>query len=646
MPTQSLELKRALATLGAPPVVVWMAQPELACAQSALEAGAAACIGDSMSGSDVLLQSLAVLAHVEKSRQLLHHHHAQSLVTLEAIADGVICTDDRSNMTFLNSAAQRLLLCGPNEGIGRPVTEFMTFKDCDSDRMLAHPVHQVIATMQMFRVPPGTALLRRDGSQIMIEDCACPIINERGELRGVVIVFHDITEAWEMRAEVDYLAWHDYLTGLPNRFAIARHLDHTLAHAAAHHQTVPLLYLDLDRFKLVNDTLGHNAGDLLLRSLAERLRGCFRLTDLVGRQGGDEFVVVMAPGSSLEEASFASSRIIDALSESHDLNGSLAQVGCSIGIALFPEHGADADLLLHHADTALQYAKVNGRNGWRIFTPELRADVLERRKLENALSTALQSGGMTLFYQPKIRLEDGAVCGCEALLRWHHPEWGWVPPAKFIPCAEASGLIILLGRVALTHAIKQAKAWHTRGLGIRSVAVNVSADELCHPEFIDHTERLLHESGIDPALIELELTESVLMRDLDYAIECLGQLKGLGVSLAIDDFGTGYSSLSYLARFPINVLKIDRSFVHGIHRTGTRQQALLQGILTLANTLAFDVVAEGIETAEEERFLMQVGCKVGQGYYYGAPMDARAFEDFVMARTHIAESRKRSAVVQ
>lgn len=637
-PTDLVDLRAAISALGPTPVAIWTTQPDLVLVRAALDEGAAACICDTMSASDMLLHMLAAVAYADKLRQQLRHHHAQSVVTLEAIADGVICTDDRAVVTFLNSAARRLLMCDPDEGIGQPITEYMTFKDCETDHPITHPAHQVIATMQTFRVPPGTALVRRNGSEIMIEDCACPIIGECGELAGVVIVFHDITEAWEMRAQVDYLAWHDYLTELPNRFAITRHLDHTLAHATSHHQKVPLLYLDLDRFKLVNDTLGHSAGDLLLRSVAERLRKCFRLTDLVGRQGGDEFVVVMAPGSTLEEATLASARIIDALSESHDLNGSSVQVGCSIGIAVFPEHGASADILMHHADTALQCTKTGGRNSWRIFAPDLRTDAVQRKKLEDALRATLQTGGMTLFYQPKIRLGDGAVYGCEALLRWHHPDWGWIPPTAFIPCAEASGLIIHLGKLALNEAIRQAKAWQAIGLDIRPIAVNVSADELCHPEFVDHIERALYESGIDPSLIELELTESVLMRDLDSAIERLGRLRALGVSLAIDDFGTGYSSLSYLAEFPINVLKIDRSFVHGIHRAGTRQQALLQGILTLAKTLSFEVVAEGIETAEEERFLTQAGCKIGQGYYYAAPMDAHVFEQFVISRRYVVDN--------
>lgn len=625
-------LSEVIAAFSSTPVTAWMATSDIALAKAALGQGAVACISDTMAPSDVLLQLLSIHSNWIQPAQQLRKSELESTITLEAIADGVICTDARGVVTFLNSAACRLLLCVMEDGVGRPVTELMSFVERETGNRLMQPAHQVIATAQTFRLPSGIALVRRDGSEIIIEDCACPIVNDSGVLTGVVIVFHDITEAYRMRAEVDYLAWHDYLTRLPNRFAISRHLDHILTYAAAHHQDVPLLYLDLDRFKLINDTLGHSAGDLLLTSVAERLRGCFRLTDLVGRQGGDEFIVIMAPGSTVDEAILAAARIISALTETHQVKDEAVQIGCSIGIASYPKHGESAELLLHHADSALQYAKANGRNSWRVFTPELRADALERRKLEAALRDAVDTGAMTLFYQPKIRIEDGTVHGCEALLRWHHPEWGWVPPTRFIACAESSRLIVPLGRFVLGEAIKQAKAWQERGLNIGTIAVNVSAQEVCHPEFMEHIQHALQASCIDPALIEFELTESVLMQDLDYAIERLGLLRTLGASLAIDDFGTGYSSLSYLAAFPIDVLKIDRSFVHGIHRAGTRQQALLQAIMTLAKALSFRVVAEGIETAEEERFLMQAGCDIGQGYYYGAPMDAPAFERFVASR--------------
>lgn len=611
------------------PVLVWMASGRSGLELELLAQGAAACLNDTVSASDLILQILSLVIRHAESQHSFRQQQQHTAISLEAIADGVICTNSRAEITFLNSAARRLLHYPSNELIGRQIAGFMAFQDAENREALVHPVHQVISTLQSARVNPGTILIRHDGTKIRIEDSCSPIIDESGALVGAVMVFHDTTEAYEMQAKVDHLAWHDFLTGLPNRFAIQRHVDRALAHAATHRQSVQVLYLDLDKFKLVNDTLGHDAGDKLLVSVAERLRGCFRLIDLVGRQGGDEFVVVMAPGSSTEEAMLAAARIVEALARPHQISGNDIRIGCSAGIASYPEHGTTVEMLLQHADIALQSVKSGGRNGWRVFTHELHADTLERQRIEERLRLALNAGTFSLFYQPKIRFPGGKVCGCEALLRWHEAEWGWVAPTKFIPCAEASGLINALGRWVFDEALRQAQAWTRDGVDFGTIAINVSAEELRHPEFVDYIRTQLQASNIDPALLQLELTESVLMHDIGHASRSLRQLKELGLTLAIDDFGTGYSSLSYLADFPVDVLKIDRSFIHGINRAGTRQQALLHAILTLAKSLTLVVVAEGIETAEEEHFLLQSGCEVGQGYYYSQPLDLPSFERFL-----------------
>lgn len=619
-------IDNADAMFKAAPVVAWLTEQNDGLSRALVAQGALACIDDSMIASPLLWHMFSCVIRSAKAQRVRDRQFQHMSVTLEAIADAVVCTDARAEITFANSAARRLLNFPPGDLVGCSVAAVMTLHDHRTREPITHPVHQAIGNMHTGRLVPGTFLVRHDGSEIRIADCCSPIVDASGALQGTVMVFHDITEAYEMQAEIDHLAWHDFLTGLPNRFAIHKRLEDTLAHATVHHQPVPLLYLDLDKFKLVNDTLGHGAGDKLLVSVAERLCTCFRLADLVGRQGGDEFIVVMAPGSRPEEAMLASARILEALGKPYMIDGNEVRTGCSIGIAMFPEHAGTAEALMLHADAALQCVKASGRNGVRMFTHDLLADALERQRMEKAMRHAIEAGGFSLFYQPKVTLGDGSVCGCEALLRWHHAEWGWVSPTKFIPCAEDSGLIEVLGKWVFGEAIRQAKAWKTTGIDFGHIAINISAQELRHPGFIDHIRAELESSGVDTGMLQFELTESVLMHDIAYASKVLGQLKQLGLSVAIDDFGTGYSSLSYLNDLPIDILKVDRSFIHGIHRADTRQQALLHAILSLAASLSLRVVVEGIETAEEKHYLHKNGCATGQGYYFSEPLEASRFE--------------------
>jgi diguanylate cyclase (GGDEF)-like protein/PAS domain S-box-containing protein len=545
---------------------------------------------------------------------------------LEAIADAVISTDTTGHVRYLNAAALRLTLLTQQEALGMHIAELMSLLDAGSLAPIAHPLVETLRTGEIRRLPRGAILLRRDGTEIVIEDSTAPIIDDTGAVSGAVMVFHDITDAHQLQAQVDYLAWHDFLTGLPNRFAAQRHLKRILFDAQGSAVPLAVMFLDLDRFKSVNDTLGHAAGDALLVAVAARLRGCFRSNDLVSRQGGDEFVVLMAPGAGRADATRAAERILAAVAPPYELDEANAHIGCSIGIALFPEDGSTGEALLHHADTALYAAKVAGRDGYRFFMPEMLASAVRRKQLEDGVRSGLAAAEFQLFYQPKIRLADGGLCGCEALLRWHHPEWGWVSPDRFIRSAEESGQIVPLGRWVLAEAVRQAGAWKASGFDSGAIAINVSALELRHAGFADHVERHLAEARLDPACLQLELTESTLMQDMGSSIGILRRLKHLGLSLAIDDFGTGYSSLGYLAELPIDVLKVDRSFVHGIDHAGPRRQALLHAVIALAGNLQLPTVAEGIETAPEAGFLLLAGCAQGQGYYYGRALAADAFE--------------------
>ncbi|AXA91669.1 two-component system response regulator [Massilia sp. YMA4] len=529
---------------------------------------------------------------------------------LAAIADAVISTRADGTVAYCNPAAERLMQLDRRQMLGQPITSLMLLQDPTTLGPIVHPVLATMSSGSPIRLQAGALLVRPDGSEIMIDDSSAPIANPDGTPAGAVMVFHDITEARELRAQVDYLAWHDFLTGLPNRFAAQRHLNQILLEAHDDGSALATMYLDLDRFKAVNDTLGHAAGDALLVSVAARLRGCVRNVDMISRQGGDEFVVLMAPGSS---------------GQPHAIEAEQVHVGCSIGIALYPEHGRSAESLLRHADTALHSAKASGRNTWRFFRPELLTSAVQRRQLEDGIRSGLELGGFRLFYQPKFSLSSGMLGGCEALLRWHHADWGWVNPASFIRAAEESGLIVPLGKWVLDEAIRQAALWERAGCCPEAIAINVSALELRAPAFPERMAGKIDAAGLDPRRLQLELTESALMRDMRASALALQRLKDIGVSIAIDDFGTGYSSLGYLAELPIDLVKVDRAFVHGIDTAAPRRQALLRAVLTLAQNIALPAVAEGVETAPEKQFLADAGCPLGQGFYFGPAVAAAEF---------------------
>ncbi|WP_170304346.1 putative bifunctional diguanylate cyclase/phosphodiesterase [Duganella radicis] len=627
-----LEFGEALrAVCGGSPVIVLAHDIAQLQARQELKLGAVAYLVNSTLGREQLRQVVPSVVSAMRQCRRQMGDQAHGKVVLDAIADAVISTNARGSVDYCNPAARRLLNLSLAQILDMPVNELMVLHDAKSQSKLEHPVLQVLASGEVVRVGGDCVLTRPDGIELMIEDATAPIADPDGRVRGVVMVFHDITTARELQAQVDHLAWHDFLTGLPNRFAAQRHLNQILEQARADDAPLAVMYLDLDKFKLVNDTLGHAAGDALLVSVASRLRACFRVVDLISRQGGDEFVVLMAPGTSRLDATHAAQRISAAVAAPHEIDGEQVHIGCSIGMALFPADGDSGDVLLRHADTALHAAKAGGRNGWRFFQPELLSNAIERRQLENGLRQALGASEFELFYQPKIRLSDGALCGCEALLRWQHPAWGWVDPTRFIRSAEESGLIIPLGRWVLRQATRQAQRWQHAGQLPGAVAINVSALELRQTGFADYLSDCLRRAALDPAALQLELTESALMRDMPGAQALLQRLKGIGVSLAIDDFGTGYSSLSYLADFPIDILKIDRSFVHGIDHAVSRRQTLLRAVLGLAGSLSIAAVAEGVETVQEADFLNDAGCPQGQGYFYSRAVDALTFERMFLA---------------
>ena len=445
-----------------------------------------------------------------------------------------------------------------------------------------------------------------------------------GRLRRIRGTAQDVTALREAEARIRYLARFDPLTGLLNRSAWQDHAQDVLRHAARHDDRCAVLFLDLDDFKTVNDSLGHAAGDRLLAQVACRLGGCVRAEDLVARIGGDEFVILLSRLAHAEEPARVAERVLDALARPLQIDSQPLRVGASIGIALYPADGGEIDTLLKHADTAMYEAKESGRNAYRFFLPEMTQRVTRRLQTEAELRKAIESGDLRLHYQPQIDAASGRVYGCEALVRWQHPERGLLPPDRFVPFAEQSGLIVPLGEWVLREACLQQVRWRDAGLPPLDVAVNISALQFRRRDFVATVARVLGETGADPARIELEITESALMDATPELVASFDQLVALGLTLALDDFGTGYSSLSYLKRLPLRRLKIDRSFVDGLP-DNPEDAAITSATLSLARDLGMEVVAEGVETEEQRGYLCKRGCRAMQGYLFSRPLGVEEF---------------------
>lgn len=427
----------------------------------------------------------------------------------------------------------------------------------------------------------------------------------------------------EAKIKLDHLAHHDVLTGLPNRILMYDRLAQAITLARRSDRPLAVLFLDLDRFKHINDSLGHPVGDQLLQSVGRRLLGCVRQSDTVSRLGGDEFVALLPNIDHPEDAALSAQKMIAAIALPHRIDQHDLHIGASIGISIYPEDGLDAETLIKHADTAMFHAKDNGRNTYAFFEQEMTAHAIARQSIEASLRLALERQEFVLHYQPKINLLSGTIVGIEALVRWQHPQRGLLEPAQFVTIAEDSGMILPLGRWVLREACRQARAWQDAGLPPITVAVNTSALEFRDADFLEYLRATLEESRLEPRYLELELTESVLMRDAASADSVLHALAGLGVKLAIDDFGTGYSSLSYLRQFPINTLKIDQSFVNQI-TSNTDDAAIVRAVISMGKSLKQRVIAEGVETAEQAAFLLAQHCDEGQGYFFSRPVGAEA----------------------
>jgi len=431
-------------------------------------------------------------------------------------------------------------------------------------------------------------------------------------------------EREEAEERIRHLAHHDTLTGLPNRTMLREALAHAIAHAARYKHIIALLFIDLDHFKRINDSLGHHAGDLVLQSAAHRLQACVRKDDMLARLGGDEFVIVLYSLRHSQEAALVAAKVLNALDAPFELEGNVLHAGGSIGISLFPEDGKDAETLMRAADTAMYHAKSNGRGNYQFFTEELNTTIQHRLTIESQLRAAVARGELTLHFQPQVDMQSSRIFSAEALVRWHHAERGMVPPEQFIAIAEESGLIVQIGEWVLREACAQLALWRESGRADMSVSVNLSARQIFQQDFPAVVEQVLREFRVPASALDLEITETMLMQPSEDNLHTLRRLHAMGVQLSVDDFGVGYSSLSYLKRFPIHALKIDRSFVSGIGRD-QNDMAITSAIMGMAQGLRLKVVAEGVETEEQARFLQSIGCMSAQGYFFGVPVAADAF---------------------
>ena len=464
---------------------------------------------------------------------------------------------------------------------------------------------------------------RKDGSLYPASLSISTVRDSNGRITHYVAVFSDITERKASEARIAYLAQHDALTGLPNRALLKDRLDQALAQATRLGKRIALMFLDLDRFKTINDSLGHATGDKLLQSVAARLRQSVRETDTVSRQGGDEFIIVLTGIDTPDEAGRIAAKILEQLDPPFDVDGQQLRTSFSIGIALFPEDGVSPETLMKNADTAMYHAKESGRDTYRFFDERMNVNTLEHLQLENGLRQAIARNEFKLAYQAQVDLASGRIIGLEALLRWSSETLGNVPPSRFIPLAEECGLIIPIGEWVLREACRQARRWQDAGLAPVPVGVNLSALQFRRSDIVAGVSAALAESGLDGRWLELELTESLLMESGPDVIVTLGQLKAVGVRLSIDDFGTGYSSLAYLKRFPVDRLKVDQSFVRDL-TDDPDDATIVRAIIQLGHNLHLDVIAEGTETPEQMAFLLREGCAAAQGYLFSPPLPAKA----------------------
>jgi diguanylate cyclase (GGDEF)-like protein/PAS domain S-box-containing protein len=598
------------------PILVLCALEHEDLAKQAVQKGAQDYLLQGRLDDYLLPKALASMIDRAANAEALFAEKERAEVTLNSIGDAVMSCDIGGRITYLNIVAELLTGWTRTEAVGRPVEEVFRILDGGTHAAASNPMMAAINANKTVLLSPNSILSRRDGVEAAIEDSAAPIHDRRGQVTGAVMVFHDVSSTRALSLKMSHQAQHDSLTDLPNRILLHDRLIQAMAMAHRHAQKLAVIFLDMDRFKNVNDSLGHDVGDRLLILVAQRLLGCVRSSDTVSRQGGDEFVILLPELLRGQDAAIRAEKILAALSAPYEIDAHSVHVSASLGIVIFPDDGKDAETLLKNADFAMYHAKDCGRSNYQFFREDMNVRALERQAIEDGLRRAVERDELVLHYQPILDLWSGAPTGVEALLRWRHPDRGLLLPAQFMSIAEESGFIVPIGRWVLGEACRQSKVWEVTGLPSMRIAINVSAVELRDKDFVEHVRIILADSGLAPHLLELELTETFLMQDSSSTAVVLRSLKDLGVRLALDDFGTGYSSLSHLKGFPIDTLKIDRAFVTEL-TTNADDASIVRAVITLGKSLQIRVVAEGVESAEQLAKLQDYLCPEAQGFYFG-----------------------------
>jgi diguanylate cyclase (GGDEF)-like protein/PAS domain S-box-containing protein len=591
----------------------------------------------------LLIAALAGWGHYRETAKhnlvwvALHNSEEKYRSLLDGIDDyAVFLLDPDGTVVSWNAGAERMHGYTAGEIVGQNFSHLFPAEDVKRRR--PQMILRLAETRERYQAE--IPRVRQDGSVFMGEVAVTALRDSSGKLRGFSKISRDLTGRIDAEnnlvavkkqiVDLAHLAEHDLLTGLPNRMLLNDRIDQGISLAHRHSGKVAVLFLDLDGFKHVNDSLGHSMGDELLRSVAKRLLACVRSPDTVSRNGGDEFILVLQDMKQPNQAAITARRVLKALADPHKVGQLDLHVTASIGVSVYPEDGPDAETLIKNADTAMYQAKASGRQNFQFFTPQMNDSAVERQSIEEDLRGALDHGEFTLNYQPKIDMKSGAVIGAEALIRWNHPVRGQLPPSTFIPVAEETGLMVPIGAWVLREACQQARSWNEAGLSAGGMAVNVSSIQFQDERFFEDLTSILRDTGLNPHCLELEVTESVLMENTEVAAATLKAVREIGIRVFIDDFGTGYSSLSYLRRFPLDGLKIDQSFLHKVY-VAPDDSIIVSAIIGMGRAIGLKVIAEGVETAEELAFLKANECDEAQGFYFSHPVTAGEFVKLLSA---------------
>lgn len=594
------------------PIIVLSSLDDEAVAVKAVREGAEDCLVKGQVDRNLLVRAIRYAIARKRTDDALRaaKDYAENLI--DSSLDMIISVDVNRNIVEFNRAAEQVFGYTKAEVLGAPID--LLYADTSEGRQLHKNTQDGGFTGEVAnKKKNGDIFYSYVSASVMRDATGAPV--------GVMGISRDITERKRAEEIIVRQAYHDALTNLANRRLFMDRLTQALTRVQWHKRIVSVLFLDLDHFKSINDALGHSVGDLLLQAVAGRLTTCVRQGDTVARLGGDEFAIALADVARTSDIPKVAQKIIDTLSRPYVLEGRELFITTSIGICIYPDDAQDAETLVKNADVAMYRAKKHGRNNYQHYSPDMNAQAFERLAIETSLRHALEGEEFFLEYQPQVDIETGRIIGYEALVRWRHPDLGVMPPGKFIPLAEESGLIVPIGEWVLRSACAQNKAWQAAGFPPIRVAVNVSPRQLRHESLLGAVGRALRETGLHPNWLELELTESI-MQDADEAIRLLSQLQAIGVQIAIDDFGTGYSSLNHLKRYPIHKLKIDQSFVRDVTHD-PHDRAIVTAIIALAHSLNLKAIAEGVETEEQLAYLRSLKCDEAQGYFLGRPMPAQ-----------------------